>query len=509
MYKQILFTVTLLISGLFIKAQQKISFRITENNIVTPCNIRISNEAGEYFFADSTYFWRAFYGTIAPDYPSEGKFVIQLPTGKYKFEIDRGPEYYYTRGEFEVADKDLLIEPVINKIADLKEKNWWSGELHVHRKVEDVERLMLAGNLHIAPVITSWNQGYNVKDDSIYDASPKKFDNDRYYTTTGSEDERAGGAILVFNTTKPVNFSKNKKEEYPSLAASIENVEKEFGKNHWIDFEKPFWWDLPILLPTGKLNSLGIAHNHMLRDGIYEGEGWGKPRDVEAYPSPMGNGYWTQELYYKVLNSGIRIVPSAGSASGVLLNPVGYNRIYAHVEGDFSYDKWFDAVGKGKTFISNGPIVICKANDKFPGETFTVRRKTTLQIDADIYSRDSIDFIEIIKNGIPYKRIDPVSIKENKISETISFDKSGWFLVRIINKNSKTFRFASTAPYYVEIGKNKKHISKSAVQFFLDWTNERASKIKVDSEEEKTEIFKHIDAARTFWQHLLLQANNE
>jgi len=34
----------------------------------------------------------------------------------------------------------------------------------------------------------------------------------------------------------------------------------------------------------------------------------------------------------------------------------------------------------------------------------------------------------------------------------VKFNESGWFLVRVITDNPKTFRFASTAPYYVEIG---------------------------------------------------------
>ena len=44
-----------------------------------------------------------------------------------------------------------------------------------------------------------------------------------------------------------------------------------------------------------------------------------------------GNGYWSQEIYYHLLNCGLRLPPSAGSASGVLPNPVGYNRVYVHV----------------------------------------------------------------------------------------------------------------------------------------------------------------------------------
>ena len=35
-----------------------------------------------------------------------------------------------------------------------------------------------------------------------------------------------------------------------------------------------------------------------------------------------------------------------------------------------------------------------------------------------------------------------------------------------------TYRFATTAPYYVEIG-DQPRISKTSAQFFLDWVDER------------------------------------
>jgi hypothetical protein len=66
-------------------------------------------------------------------------------------------------------------------------------------------------------------------------------------------------------------------------------------------------------------------------------EAWGKPRDSQRLPGPLGNGYWSQELYYHILNAGIRLPPSAGSASGVLPNPVGYNRVDA-ASADLSSD---------------------------------------------------------------------------------------------------------------------------------------------------------------------------
>lgn len=368
---------------------------------------------------------------------------------------------------------------------------------------------MKAGDLHVAPVITAWNEHYPYKNaDTIYDFRVRRFDHDRFYTITGSEDERNGGAILVLNAARPTDFSGNTHPEFPPLAKMVEKADTDFKGNYWLDIEKPFWWDMPILLATGRVNSIGIAHNHMNQAGVFDNEAWGKPRDKNKYPPPMGNGYWTQEIYYRILNSGIRMPPSAGSASGVLLNPVGYNRVYAYIENGLTYNKWFDAVKGGKCFISNGPLLLCKANGEFSGHVFISDKKLEITIAAEIYSRDTVGVVEIIKNGKVLKFIAATKFK-NKFSAGIVFEQSGWFLIRVICKTTGNFRFASTAPFYVEIGKNKRHISRSAARFFLDWINERAVSIKTDDKEQLSEINSYVNAARKYWKNVVAGATHE
>ena len=88
----------------------------------------------------------------------------------------------------------------------------------------------------------------------------------------------------------------------------------------------------------------------MLRDGMYENEAWGRPRDAQRLPPPRGNGFYTQEIYYQILNAGLRLPPSAGSASGVLQNPVGYNRVYVQASRPLTWKKWWDGLRAGRCF---------------------------------------------------------------------------------------------------------------------------------------------------------------
>jgi hypothetical protein len=495
----------IILSAVAQEQQANVHFSINE-----PCNVRIWDAAGKYYRPDSIYFWKNFMKQPFPDFPCDGKFAVRLAPGLYKYELDRGPEYYLTKGDLTVGIDDIHLELKLKRLVDLEKMNWWPGELHVHRKVKDIEFLMKASDIYIAPVITSWNENYPyTRQDTSYDFSTKSFDGNRYYTTTGSEDERSGGAILTLNTSNAINYNKKYTSEYPPLAASVMDAAKNYKDSVWIDIDKPFWWDVPVLLATGKVNSVGIAHNHMDQNGVFDNEAWGKARDKNKYPFPMGNGYWTQDVFYQILNSGIKIIPSAGSASGVLLNPLGYNREYVYVENGLTYDKWFRALKEGRCFVTNGPLLVCGADGQLPGHVFSANKKTTVNISGQVMSRDSIASVDIIKNGKIYKTIPGAQLKDGQFSLPVAFDKSGWFLVRVMCSVPGNFRFASTAPFYVEVGKNKQFISRASARFFLDWVNERSSVIKAGNDQELREINEYINAARIFWQDKVSKATDE
>ena len=73
---------------------------------------------------------------------------------------------------------------------------------------------------------------------------------------------------------------------------------------------------------------------------------------------------------------------------------------------------------------------------------------------------------------------------------------------------SDTYRFAMTAPYYVEFGYGRR-ISKQAAQFFLDWVYQRAKRIELSDPQQRREVMEYHRKARDFWQKLVAKANAE
>jgi hypothetical protein len=197
---------------------------------------------------------------------------------------------------------------------------------------------------------------------------------------------------------------------------------------------------------------------------------------------------------------------------------VGYNRVYVHCGDELTWDGWWEGLRRGRVIVTNGPLLRPRVfgpgapqEGALPGHVFQADAGQTveLSISLNLSIREKVEYLEIIQDG---QRAHEVRLDEwakaNGQLPPVKFDKSGWMLVRAVTNNSKTFRHASTGPYYVEIGYEPR-ISKRSAQFFLDWVYERARQIEHDNADEKRELLEQHRAARDHWQKLVERANVE
>jgi hypothetical protein len=467
-----------------------------------PCRLHLLDAAGKAQHPPGLPFWR-------DHFVCNGRVTLKLPTGTYTYEIERGPEHQRRQGKIELK-AGATAKVQLGRIADLAAKGWYSGDLHIHRPVKDIELLMQAEDLNIAPVITWWNTRNEWAKEAPPRPTLKMFDRNRYYDVMAGEDERGGGALLFFHLDAPLAIT-TAKREYPSPMRFVEEARRR-SQNVWIDIEKPFWWDVPVWLASGQMDSIGIANNHMCRSQMYLNEAWGRPRDERRLPNPLGNGYWTQEIYYHVLNCGLRMPPSAGSASGVLPNPVGYNRVYVHLDGPLDYEAWWAGLKAGRSFVTNGPLLLCKADGQLPGHVFRrdAGQSVEIPIEVSLISNDRVPKLEIVKDGRVESTVE-LKDAQQLVTTRVAFRESGWFLVRAITDTPNTFRFASSAPFYVEIGEPKQRISRRSAQFFVDWVSERIERLEKAelAPDERREILDVQHRAKRFWEKLVHQATAE
>lgn len=494
---------------------------VDETGAVTPCRVHLRGADDKPVKPQELPSW-------FDHFVCSGDAKLELPPGSYHYEIERGPEEESKRGELQLPAEGAKLEVQVRRMVDLAKEGWWSGETHIHRpaglgnRIFSVDALkseialhLRAEDLHIGPVITWWNSRNLWANTEPPAQLLQSVDGNRFYRVMAGEDERGGGALLYFNLSKPMTLPDGKTPkgmphpEYPSAMVFLQMAKKQAGV--YVDVEKPFWSDAPMWFASGLVDSVGIANNHMNRSGVRDEEAWGHLRDRGKYPPPLGNGYWTQQIYYHLLNTGVRLPPSAGSASGVLPNPVGYNRVYVHLDGALTWDKWWDGLRAGQVFVTNGPLLRVRANGEWPGHVFQGRQgqPLTVKLEAQLDGRDLMSQIEIIQNGEVVRKVPVAEFRRTGSLGELSFSQSGWFLVRVITDVPDTFRFASTGPFYVEIGSQPRRISRKSAQFFVDWLQDRMASMNLTDPTQREEVLSYLRTAEAWWRKKVSDANAE
>ncbi len=465
------------------------------------CRMHLKNERGRAQRPRGAPFWH-------DHFVFDGSIQLRLPTGRYTFEMECGPEYHTRGGHFVIenfAEDARQIDML--RFFDMAAHGWYSGDLHVRRDPADVELLMRADDLHVAQVVT-WK---NDRRESTRQPLPAdllvRFDGNRFYHLAAGSHERGGNSLLLFHLSKPL-LTAGASAEYPAPSTYIEQARAQ--ERAWVDLRTPYSWDLPTLVALGQLDSIEVANSQVGRDRAVCDEEGGKPRNSRRYPPPMGNAQWSHDIYFRLLDCGLRIPPSAGSGSGVGENPVGYNRVYVHVDGELDYTTWWNNLRAGQVVVTNGPLMLPSVERQLPGYVFRGEKgqELELEIGLTLSTREPISYLEIIKNGKIEHTVRLAEYAKDGRLPKVRFSRSGWFLVRAVTDLPKTYRFAMTGPYYVEFDYERR-VSRAAAQFFLDWVYERARRVELADPDQRREVLLIHRQGRDFWEKLVRQANAE
>ncbi|HEX3724783.1 MAG TPA: CehA/McbA family metallohydrolase [Pirellulales bacterium] len=465
------------------------------------CRMHLVNAAKRPLKAPKVPFWH-------DHFVFEGTIALKLPKGEYTFEIERGPEYLTRSGHFtmeEFSDDAKVVD--LKRFADMALEGWWSGDLDAARPAKDLELLMEAEDLHVVELVT-WPGGKDLLAKTVHKGPLVQFDQNHFYHLSAGRDVRSGGCLLFFNLQQPLKTQAAGGEFDPRLdliaAAHAE-------PKAWVDAPQAFAWDLPLWVASQGLNSIELAGSNLGRKSAVNHEGGGKPRDKLLFPNPTGNGRWNESIYYHLLNCGLHIVPTAGSGSGNVANPLGYNRMYVQAEGPLTYEKWWEGVRAGRVVVTNGPLIRPNVEGQMPGYVFRAAKgeQIELEVGLTLSTRDRVSYLEIIKDGRLEQqvRLDDWAKMGGKLPP-LKFDASGWFLIRAVTDYPGTYRFASTAPYWVEFDERPR-IGKESAEFFLDWLTARTTEVKrqFGDGEQAEAVLAHYRRAHAFWQDLVARAN--
>lgn len=429
----------------------------------------------------------------------DGETILQLKKGDYRFELDAGPEFQTRQGHFTIErHAEDSSEVLLRRHVDMAAEGWWAGDLDVQQRAVDLPLLKRAARVSFAPVSVL----QNVKGKT----TEARIAKDAMIETSSALDYRRGGGLLVLaDSPDALPFSGLSKLN--NDASSLGIFDDEDG-----DFDlvalTPYAWDLPLWVATDRLNAIQTLHRQTWPDGKHPNEGWGRPRDKGPFPGRQGNGQYSEVIYHHLLNCGLRIPPAAGSGSGSNALPLGQNRVYVQCGDEYTTEAWLAGLRAGHVLVTNGPLLRVSVEGQPPGRLFHLdrdeRREFQIALSLSFYQKAPVEYLEIVKDGqVEYEiRLSDLAKKKGKLPPVV-FEQSGWFLVRAVTSNTKTYQYASTGPYYVE-SDYQPRISQKSVEYFIDWLDEAQKKF-ADNEQ----VAEDIERARPFWTNLLDRANAE
>jgi hypothetical protein len=396
-----------------------------------------------------------------------GSFQIQVPPGEYKLSAERGPEYRAWTGTVtgQTGQSRTVTVPLARWI-DMNHRGWYSGDLHNHRRADEMPQLLLAEDLNLAPTLTDW-----IWEDAPVSHPPRTTDAIRsvdathVYSVLDKEVERleqGPGAVDLLGLRSTIPFDGYRlyppNDVYCALA---------HAQGGYVDAEKIVWRDTAALVALKAIDFAGIVNNHFSRGAVeLETDRWGMiPKERPEFDTIAGMPLWSMEVYYRFLNCGFRLPVSAGSASGVKASPLGYNRVYVRLHEPFSYEGWFRALKAGRSFATNGPMLFLTVNGQDPGATLSAPAR--LRIRAEASSAGRLDRLEILFGGKVIKSVPAHASSRAAVDFEYEPQESGWVAARCFEQPGATIRFAHTGPVYVQ--SEKARDATADAQFFLDW----------------------------------------
>ena len=397
---------------------------------------------------------------------AKGETTVNAPPGLYRVIAERGLEYEHVTREVELPENgrvelELKLRPWIR----MRERGWWSGDMHVHRPMYDAPLLLEAEELNLGIVFTMWNRQNNWPDRQLPPDWVRQTSPNHWMTVTNAEDERGGGAWMLHGLTQALGLDKILREgertteswDPPGIQFVRQARAQKHGPFPWFDLEKPIWWETPVMMALERPDSMGLLNNHYEQYGMYDGEAWGRKRDTDRFAGLHGYSDYSLHLMYRYWNLGWLVPPSAGSASGVLPSPVGYNRMYVKLDGPFTVEKWYEGVRAGHVMVTNGPLVFLEPD----------LRHGRLRGRIEAASRDDLDRVELVANGKVIQSWRP-SGKHFRTNLDLNVTAHSWVAARTYAKNELTVRMGHTGPFKLPGHWNHQEDAR----YFSEWIEE-------------------------------------
>ncbi len=469
----------------------------------------IKSDTGQYF-APLDVLYRISLRDLNCFFYCQGECEVDLPPGTYHLTVQRGFEYRPVHKKImineDLTQHSIALDRWINQPA----KGWYSGENHIHanygyghwyNQPNNVLAQCAGEDLNVCNLVVANSNTEAVFDREFFRGRPDHLSTEE--------------TILYWNQEFRSTFW-----GHMTLVNLKQLVEPIF--TGFKDTTNP--WDVPtnsdIALETHRHNGhSNYTHPFRHLEDPYKGpySAKGIPVDValgnidsldinSSYPAALGT-------WYRFLNCGFQLPASAGT--DCFLNRIrsrypGEDRVYVQMNGPLDYQKWIDGLRAGRSFVTNGPMLEFKVNDKLAGSVIKLTKAGTIQVNATGISQFPLGYGELILNGKVIAKTKPDEKGVLVFDKKINIDQSGWIAFRVAGPKHPDHHaqslYAHSNPVYLQVT-DQPIDSAVEAEIFLSWIDRLEMELhhrnRIPTPEQHKHVHNQLNAARAVYQKMI------
>jgi hypothetical protein len=405
-------------------------------------------------------------------YPPEKGMNVKLPVGTYLIHCSRGPEYSIDKKVVEVLEGTHYdLEFHIDRV--LATENLISIDPHMHTRFSD-GRISIPERVK-SVVVEGVEVAVATDHNIVVDYSPflKELGLDPYLAVIVGNEVSASN--LIHYNTYPITLRKNE-QNFGAIDSAEEEVSPLFKSSRSKDPEAILQVNHP------RAGTIGYFNNYRLDEetGMPGRDFFDLSFDVfEVMNGPClyraGNHIAIQD-WFNLIRRGYYF-PLIGSSDSHITDKKepGYSRTYVYYDGgdgnDLDWPALAEAIKKGHSFTSNGPIVDFCINDRYkPGDRLTAANgQVDIRVKVECAPWIEVDEVRIIING-ERKIVFPVDANDEAITKFdqqigLNLEGDSFIVVEVFGEKSlypvlqeanrgyenAAFPYALTNPIFVDV----------------------------------------------------------
>ncbi len=481
----------------------------------SPARVAVRGGDGRYFAPDDAWrhaddgFDRAERRFEYGYFHTTGAAALTLPTGEYRVEVSRGPEWRVT-AQTVMVGPDRSVRIVLRRLADLPARGWYSGDLHVHMNYggayrstpQTLARQAKAEDLHVVENLIVNKEGrvpdvswFRPDPDPASDKETLILHGQEFHTSywghvglLGLKDHLVLPGYTAYANTPLASLQPTNARVFDyahAQGAVVGYVHPYDAFPDPADTTRTLTHELPIDAALGKVD-------------YYEALGF--------VDDPMA----TASVWYRLLNCGFRLPAGAGTDAmtnfASLHGPVGMNRVFVHSGKPLEHRRWLAALEAGKSYATNGPLLELTANGRGLGEEVVLPEAGgEVSVRVRLRSIVPVDHLELIHDGQVVKSI-PLESDRTSATATVQLpvSRSGWILLRARTDRAvepvlDLYPYATTSPIYLSVG-GRPARSREDAEFFMAWIDRTRQSVERhqdwNTEKERKDVLEMLTRAR-------------